>query len=75
MQVMWVSNPEAYSEPVVYYGHFPTKLDQMSKAVTTTYNVGKIGFHGRIYRAVMKDLKPLVRYYYKVGDLKTKTFS
>jgi len=41
----------------------------------TTYNVGHIGFHGRIYRAVMKNLQPLKRYYYKVGDEETGTFS
>ena len=26
MRVMWVSNPEAYSRPVVQYGHYPTQL-------------------------------------------------
>jgi hypothetical protein len=41
-----------------------------------TYDVGKIGgFHGRIYVAVMKDLEPLKRYYYRVGDRQTGTFS
>jgi len=29
MQVMWVSNPEEYLEPVVFYGEYPTKLNQM----------------------------------------------
>ena len=33
------------------------------------------GFHGRIYLSVMKGLKPLKKYYYRVGDLKTRTFS
>ncbi len=28
-----------------------------------------------IYRAVMKDLKSGKKYFYKVGDMKTKTFS
>ncbi len=37
--------------------------------------MGHIGFHGRIYRAVMKNLEPGVRYYYKVGDIQTRTFS
>lgn len=37
--------------------------------------MGHIGFHGRIYRAVMKNLKPGQRYYYKVGDIQTRTFS
>lgn len=75
MQVMWVSNPEQYSEPAVFFGTFPTKLNQMAKATTTTYNVGHVGFHGKIYRAVMTNLKPGQRYYYKVGDIQTQTFS
>jgi len=75
MQVMWVSNPEEYLEPVVFYGEYPTKLNQMEKATTDTYNVGHFGFHGRIYRAVMKNLKFGKKYFYKVGDLKTRTFS
>jgi hypothetical protein len=37
--------------------------------------VGHFGFHGKIYRAVMKNLKPSQRYYYKVGDIQTRTFS
>jgi hypothetical protein len=30
--------------------------------------VGHYGFHGRIYRAVMKGLTPGLTYYYRVGD-------
>jgi hypothetical protein len=29
MQVMWVSNPEEYKEPAVFYGEYPTKLNQI----------------------------------------------
>ena len=75
MQIMWVSNPEHYDEPAVFYGQYPTKLTTVAKANISTYNVGHIGFHGKIYRAVMSNLKPGQRYYYKVGDIKTGTFS
>lgn len=56
MQVMWVSTPEFYNQPVVEYGRLPTALKHKENGTFTTYNVGKLGFHGRIYRAVMKDL-------------------
>jgi hypothetical protein len=56
MQVMWVSTPEFYNKPVVYYGRIPGMLKEKEYATMTTYNVGKIGFHGRIYKAVMKGL-------------------
>lgn len=72
---MWVSTPESYSNPVVMYGASRTKLNQMSHATFTTYNVGHLGFHGKIYRATMKNLNPYSKYYYKVGDLQTNTFS
>lgn len=58
MQVMWVSNPESYEQPAVKFGIYPTKLNQVSKATTNTYNVGHLGFHGSIYTAVMKNLEP-----------------
>ena len=35
---------------------FETDLNLSSKASTTTYNVGHLGFHGKIYRSVMKGL-------------------
>lgn len=75
MQVIWVSNPEHYEKPVVEFGHFPTRLDQRAQAVISTYNVGHLGFHGKIYKAVMSGLKPRQRYYYRVGDEVTNTFS
>lgn len=76
MQVIWVSNPEHYNQPVVEYGHIPGMLNQKAEGTYHTYNVGKVGgFHGRIYMAVMKDLHPLTTYYYRVGDLQTNTFS
>lgn len=75
MQVIWVSNPEEYLQPAVMFGTLPTKLNQIAKATTATYNVGHLGFHGRIYTAVMKNLLPEKKYYYKVGDLKTNTYS
>jgi hypothetical protein len=53
---------------VVQYGRFPLGLKEQEEASYTTYNVGHLGFHGRIYRAVMKDLKPLTKYFYRVGD-------
>ncbi len=68
MQVMWVSNPERYSKPVVRYGLMPGRLTHKVYATSATYNVGKFGFHGLIYKAVMKDLTPLKRYYYQCGD-------
>lgn len=73
---MWVSNPEHYNKPVVHYGNMPLSLNHVVSADWHTYNVGKVGgFHGRIYVAVMKDLAPFTRYYYKVGDTATGTFS
>ncbi len=55
MQVIWVSNPEHYDEPIVEYGRIPGMLKNSVNATFHSYNVGKIGgFHGRIYVAVMK---------------------
>lgn len=76
MQVIWVSNPEHYNEPFVEYGRIPGMMAQTVDATYHTYDVGKVGgFHGRIYVAVMKDLIPNKRYYYRVGDRQTRTFS
>jgi hypothetical protein len=76
MQVIWVSNPEHYNEPFVEYGRIPAMLSQSVDATYHTYDVGKVGgFHGRIYVAVMKDLIPNKRYFYRVGDRQTRTFS
>ena len=75
MQVMWVSTPEVYEKPIVQYGRFPTMLKYEEPGTYTTYNAGHFGFHGRIYRAVMKGLEPLKKYYYRVGDATTRTFS
>lgn len=69
MQVMWVSNPDKYNKPAVYFGRMPTLIKDYVNATWTTYDVGKIGFHGRIYRAVIKGLTPFKNYFYKVGDL------
>ena len=69
MQVIWVSNPEKYQQPIVYYSPYPTFINKaLSLATSHTYNVGKVGFHGMIYYAVMKNLKPGKTYYYRVGD-------
>ena len=75
MQVMWVSTPDKYNQPVVQYGRFPLDLKHEEKGTYTTYNVGHLGFHGRIYRVVIKGLAPLTKYFYRVGDLETRTFS
>jgi acid phosphatase type 7 len=76
MQVMWVSTPEHYNEPIVEYGLIPGMMKQVAEGTYHTYNVGKVGgFHGRIYVAVMKDLHPLKKYFYRVGDRVTRTFS
>ncbi len=72
---MWVSNPESYSKPAVVFGTLSTKLSQVANATINTYDVGHLGFHGKIYTAVMKDLKPEQKYFYKVGDLQTNTYS
>lgn len=56
MQVMWVSTPEFYNKPIVQYGRLPTALKFEEEGIFTTYNVGHVGFHGRIYKAVMKNL-------------------
>ena len=56
MEVMWVSSPEFYNNPVVQYGRLPTLMKNEVKATYTTYDVGHIGFHGRIYKAVMTGL-------------------
>lgn len=44
-------------------------------ATWTTYNVGHLGFNGRIYRAVLGGLTPGERYFYRVGDFKTGLYS
>lgn len=76
MQVIWVSNPEHYDQPFVEYGHIPGMLRQTANATYHSYDVGKVGgFHGRIYVAVMQGLEPNKRYFYRVGDRKTRTFS
>lgn len=76
MQVIWVSNPEHYNEPFVEYGRIPNMQRQTANATYHTYDVGKVGgFHGRIYVAIMKDLEPNKRYFYRVGDRQTRTFS
>ena len=57
MQVIWVSNPEHYEEPILGYGRIPGMLKNIVKGTFHSYNVGKIGgFHGIIYVAVMKEL-------------------
>lgn len=57
MQVIWVSNPEHYNEPIVQFGKIPGLLKNTVNGTFHTYNVGKVGgFHGRIYVAIMKDL-------------------
>jgi hypothetical protein len=51
-------------------------MKQTARGTYHTYNVGKVGgFHGRIYVAVMKNLEPMKKYFYRVGDLKTRTYS
>ena len=75
MQVMWVSTPELYNRPIVEFGRLPTALHFRAEGTYTTYNVGHGGFHGRIYKAVMKGLEPLKTYYYRVGDAESLTFS
>lgn len=76
MQVIWVSNPEHYNEPIVEYGRIPGMLKYVANGTFHTYDVGKVGgFKGRIYVATMKNLEPLKRYYYRVGDMQTRTFS
>ncbi len=68
MQVMWVTAITNCTHPVVHYGRFPSQLNQKAYAVISTYNVGHIGFMGSIYKAVLPNLEPGKRYYYKVGD-------
>jgi hypothetical protein len=76
MQVIWVSNPEHYSQPFVEFGRIPGLLKQTAEATYHTYDVGKVGgFHGRIYVAVMKNLEANKQYFYRVGDRQTRTFS
>ncbi len=53
MQVMWVSTPELYNKPVVEFGKLPGVFSGKVYGNWTTYNEGHIGFHGRIYRAVI----------------------
>lgn len=72
---MWASAPELYNKPVVEFGRLPGIMNGKVYGNWTTYNVGHLGFHGRIYRAVIKGLDPLKRYYYRVGDEETKVFS
>ena len=57
MQVMWISIPIKYRNPVVKYGINPFNLNHKSAAIIDTYNVGHIGFHGFIYRSVLSELQ------------------
>ncbi len=75
MQVMWASSPEFYNKPIVEFGRLPGELKGVVEGTWITYNVGHLGFHGRIYRAVIKGMEPLKRYYYRVGDAETRIFS
>lgn len=50
-------------------------MDKKVNATWTTYNKGNVGFHGRIYRAVLTGLEPNKRYFYKVGDQYLRMFS
>jgi hypothetical protein len=61
--------------PVVRYGVSPLNLNEITNATWNEYNAGHIGFHGRIYRAVMIGLKPGAKYFYTVGDSTTNVFS
>ncbi len=76
MQVMWVSTPEHYDTPFVEYSAYPSFI-KSSKAEGKywTYDAGHIGFHGRIYYAVMTNLTAGQKYFYRVGDHETGTFS
>ena len=72
---MWVTALETCQKPVVHYGRFPSQMNMKQLAIASTYNVGHIGFKGSIYKAVLKNLQPNKRYYYKVGDDHLKTYS
>lgn len=50
-------------------------LNMIEKASITKHHLQNVSYHGVTYRAVMKNLKPSQRYYYKVGDIQTRTFS
>lgn len=56
MQVIWVTTPDSYKKPVVHYGLFPSRLNKKAHAIISTYNVGHIGFHGSIYKAILPNL-------------------
>lgn len=68
MLVMWVTTIETCNKPVVHYGHFPSQLNNKVNAIMSTYDAGHIGFKGGIYKAVLQNLEPGKRYYYRVGD-------
>lgn len=68
---MWVTPHENLTSPVVFYGEKMDDLVNNIKGTWHTYNVGHLGFHGRIYVAYMRNLNPKTKYYYKVGDLLT----
>ena len=57
------------------YGESVHNLTMSVNATYTTYHAGRLGFHGRIYRAVMTGLKPLQKYHYRVGDSVILTYS
>jgi hypothetical protein len=56
MQIIWVTVPDIAPKPVVHFGKFPSQLNQKVYAITTTYNVGHIGFFGGIYKAILPNL-------------------
>lgn len=64
MGVSWVTLSDVTS--VVEYGIKPLSLSSKNSGSTSTYVAA--GWRGRIHKAVMTDLVPNTRYYYRVGN-------
>eukprot|EP01116_Phalansterium_solitarium_P017014 TRINITY_DN408_c0_g1_i1.p1 TRINITY_DN408_c0_g1~~TRINITY_DN408_c0_g1_i1.p1 ORF type:complete len:427 (-),score=158.50 TRINITY_DN408_c0_g1_i1:285-1427(-) len=62
----WVTNNSAPAEPYCVYGNVSGVYPQNVTGVSYTYSVD--GFNGTIHNAVMTDLVPGMRYYYRCGD-------
>eukprot|EP00762_Andalucia_godoyi_P002053 ANDGO_02468.mRNA.1 Purple acid phosphatase 18 len=76
MLIIWITHTETKS-PCAQYGVHSAQVSSVANASVHTYDVGHLGFHGFIYEAVMTDLLPRTKYYYRVGDCagKEESFS
>ncbi len=71
MGVSWVTLNK--NETFVQYGQSADKLDMSNEGNTMTYT--QAGWIGTIHRAIMTDLKPATKYFYRVGSPTSDSWS